>query len=396
MYWWWGQVRKCKQVLDVAINTMRSGFGGVYAIYKFRKLGLNVKAFEAGSDFGGVWYWNRYPGARVDSEFPFYQLSIPEVYRKWDYGLRFPDHKEIRQHFAHIDKTLGLRKDVQFDARVNSAEWSEEAGKWTVKTEAGHVATCKYLFLATGLLHRKHTPDFPGLDSFKGAVHHSGFWPEDLSVKGKKVAVIGAGATSVQIVQEVAKEAEQLTMLMRRPSYCIPMQQRKISKEEQAQLKSFYPNLFKASRASRTGFPSSRGGCNVFDVTADEREQLWEELWQRGGFNFLFAFDDTAMDKKANRAAYDFWAKKVRARMSNPAKRDLMAPLEPPYLFGTKRSPLEADYYECLDQDNVEIVNLNERPLQRFNEKGMVMEDGKQVDLDIVILATGFDSFSGS
>lgn len=299
-------------------------------------------------------------------------------------------------HFAHIDKTLGLRKDVQFDARVNSAEWNEQKGRWTVKTEAGHIATCKYRFLATGLLHRKHTPDFPGLDSFKGAVHHSGFWPEDLSVKAKRVAVVGAGATSVQIVQEIAKEAEQLTMFMRRPSYCIPMQQRKISKEEQAQLKSFYPNLFRAGRASRTGLPYNRGGCKVFEVNENEREQLWEELWQRGGFNFLFAFDDTALDKKANRAAYDFWAKKVRARMSNPVKRDLMAPLEPPYLFGTKRSPLEADYYECLDQDNVEIVNLNERPLRSFNEKGMVMEDEKQLDFDIVIFATGFDSFSGS
>jgi cation diffusion facilitator CzcD-associated flavoprotein CzcO len=379
-----------------AYNVLFLGFGGVYAMYKFRQLGLNVKAFEAGGDFGGVWFWNRYPGARVDSEFPFYQLSIPEVYRKWDYGLRFPDHKELRQHFAHIDKTLGLRKDVQFDARVNSAEWNEQDGKWTVQTEAGHVARCKYLFLATGLLHRKHYPDFPGLSDFKGAIHHSGFWPEDLDVKGKKVAVIGAGATSVQIVQEVAKEAGQLTMLMRRPSYCIPMQQRKITHEEQAQLKAFYPNLFKAGRASRSGFPSARGGSNVFDVPEKEREELWEEMWNRGAFNFLFAFEDVAMNLKANRAAYDFWAKKIRSRMNNPAKRDLMAPVDPPYLFGTKRTPLEADYYECLDQDNVEIVNLNQTPLQSFNEKGMVMEDGKQLDFDIVILATGFDSFSGS
>jgi cation diffusion facilitator CzcD-associated flavoprotein CzcO len=365
-------------------------------MYKFRKLGLNVKAFEAGSDFGGVWYWNRYPGARVDSEFPFYQLSIPEVYRKWDYGLRFPDHKELRQHFAHIDKTLGLRKDVQFDARVNSTEWNEEDGTWTVKTEAGHTATCKYLFLATGLLHRKHSPDFAGLDDFKGAIHHSGFWPDDLSTKGKKVAIIGAGSTSVQIVQEVAKEAEHLTMLMRRPSYCIPLQQRKITKEEQAQLKAFYPDLFKAGRASRSGLPSARAGCNVFDVTAEEREQLWEEMWERGAFNFLFAYDDVAVDLKANRAAYDFWAKKTRTRMRYPAKRDLMAPLEPIYPFGTKRTPLEADYYECLDQDNVEIVNLKERPLKSFNEKGIILEDGTQLDLDIVVLATGFEGFSGS
>lgn len=366
-------------------------------MHKLRKLGLNVKSFEAGSDFGGVWYWNRYPGARVDSEFPFYQLSIPEVYRKWEFSERFPDHKELRKHFAHIDKTLDLRKDVEFDARVNSAEWNETDGKWTVKTEAGHIARSKYLFLATGLLNRKYYPDFPGLNDFKGAIHHSGFWPEDLSTKGKKVAIIGAGATSVQIVQEVAKDAEHLTMLMRRPSYCIPMQQRQMTKEEQTQLKAFYPSLFKAGRASRAGFPAAGAGCNVFDLTPEEREKVWEDCWERGAFNFLFAFNDVSLDLKANRAAYDFWAKKVRARMKNPVKQDLMAPLvDPPYPFGNKRTPLEADYYECLDQDNVEIVNLKQRPMKSFNEKGMVLEDGTQLDLDIVILATGFDSFSGS
>jgi cation diffusion facilitator CzcD-associated flavoprotein CzcO len=174
-----------------------AGFSGISALYKLRKLALNVKVFEEGTDFGGVWYWNRYPGARVDSETPFYQLSIPEVWRTWNWSCRFPDHKELRKYVKHVDKTLDLRKDVQFEARVVGAQYDVEQGKWTVKTAAGHVATCKYLILAPGLLHRRHYLNFPGLKDFKGVVHHSGFWLEDLSVKGKKVAIIGAGATSV-------------------------------------------------------------------------------------------------------------------------------------------------------------------------------------------------------
>lgn len=358
---------------------------------------MNVKCFEAGSDFGGVWYWNRYPGARVDSEFPFYQLSIPEAYRHWNYGQRFPDHRELRKHFDHLDKTLQLRKDVTFDAKVNSAVWDEGANVWRIRTENNDEASTKYLFLATGLLHRRHYPDFPGLENYKGAVHHSGFWPENLSVAGKKVAVVGAGATSVQIVQELAKEAESLTMFMRRPSYCLPMQQRLITDAEQAQLKSFYPDLFKISRASRAGFPCQGQNVSVFDVSEEEREKHWEEAWQRGAFNFLMTnYYDISLDEKANRLAYDFWAKKTRERMDNKEKAELMAPTEPPYPFGNKRTPLEADYYEMLDKDSVRIVNLNKTPLKNFSERGLILEGGLEIELDVVVLATGFDSFSGS
>lgn len=356
-----------------------------------------MKCFEAGSDFGGVWYWNRYPGARVDSEWPFYQLSIPEVYEGWDFNERFPDHRELRRYFNHLDKVLDIRRDCQFDAKVNSCVWDPSKKHWTVKTEAGHIAICKYLFLASGLLHRRHYPDFPGLTDFEGLVHHSGFWPEDLSVAGKRVAVIGAGATSVQIVSSLAKEAGHLTMFMRRPSFCLPMMQRHITKEEQDQLRCFYHSFFKVGRQSFAGFPAKRNAAKTFDVSAEEREETWEKAWQSGGFHFLLKqYADSMSDQKSNKAMYDFWRKKVLQRLKNPEKQRLMAPEEPPYPIGTKRAPLEGDYYEMLDQDNVEIVQLNEIPIKTFNKTGMLMEDGKQRDFDIVVLATGFDSFSGS
>jgi cation diffusion facilitator CzcD-associated flavoprotein CzcO len=374
-----------------------AGFSGISMLYRLRKAGFNTKVFESGGDFGGVWYWNRYPGARVDSEWPYYQLNIPEVYRDWEFSEKFPGHQEIRAYCAHIDKVLNLRKDVQFNAHVVDARYSAEEGQWTVKTDQGHIAKSKYLVLCTGLLHRRHIPDFPGLTTYKGVIHHTGFWPEDMSVKGKKVGLIGAGATAVQVVQELAKEADQLTVFMRRPSLCLPMGQRPVGSDEQKGWKAYFEALFKAGRQSRAGFPGSVETAGVFDVSAEERERHLEEIWERGGFNFLMCnYSNVVLDKEANKVVYDFWAKKIGQRIKDPKKRELMVPKEAPYYFGTKRSPLEQDYYEMLDRPNVDIVNLNETPLKTFNETGMLLEDGQQLDFDVVVLATGFDSFSGS
>ncbi len=386
-----------KEPVSCDVVVVGAGFSGVSAMYKLRKLGMSVKTFEAGSDFGGVWYWNRYPGARVDSEFPFYQLNIPEVWRTWNFAERFPGHEELRRYFEHIDKTLGLRKDIEFNARVVDASYDSEKARWTVKTSSGSCAVSKYLILATGLLHRTHTPDFPGLNEYKGELYHSGCWPEDVEVKGKNVALIGAGATAVQITQEIGKQADHLTVFLRRPSMCLPMGQRPLSELENLGMKSFLPGLFDAGRQSRAGFPSGGPPCGVFDVTKEERETWFEELWSRGAFSFQICnYNDVILDKKANREVYDFWAKKIRARISDPVKRDIMAPLEPPFFFGTKRNPLENGYYEVLDQPNVEIVDLNQTPLKTFRPTGMLMADDKLREFDMVVLATGFDSFTGS
>jgi cation diffusion facilitator CzcD-associated flavoprotein CzcO len=384
-------------VTNCDVLVIGAGFSGMSMLYRLRKAGFNAKVFESGGDFGGVWYWNRYPGARVDSEWPYYQLNIPEVYRDWEFKEKFPGHKEIRAYCAHIDKVLDLRKDVQFNAHVVDTRWSSEDETWTIKTDQGHIATSKYLVLCTGLLHRRHVPDFPGIASYKGVIHHTGFWPEDMSVKGKKVAVIGAGATAVQVVQELAKEAEQLTVLMRRPSLCLPMGQRQITVEEQRGWKSYFDALFKAGRQSNAGFPGGAVDKGVFDVDDAERERHFENIWARGGFNYMLCnYNNVVLSKEANKAVYDFWAKKCGERMKNAKKRELMVPTEMPYYFGTKRAPLEQDYYEMLDRDNVDIVNLNETPLKGFHEKGIVLEGGKELDFDVVVLATGFDSFSGS
>lgn len=384
---------------DVDVVIIGAGFSGISSLYRFRKLGLKSVVFEAGSDFGGVWYHNRYPGARVDSEWPYYQLNIPEVYTTYSFKERFPGHAEIRDYVAHVDKVLGLRKDVVFNAFVNDCSWDEGSARWTVKTKEGHVATGKYLILCTGLLHRRHYPEFPGLENYKGALHHSGFWPEDLSTKGKKVAIIGAGATAVQITQEIAKDASELTIFMRRPSFCLPMVQRNLSKEENRGLQLYYDTLFTQGRKSPAGFPSKRLTKSVLEATPEEREALFEDLWSRGGFQFLMGgYYDVSLNPESNKIVYEFWARKVRDKMRPGVKRDLMAPTveNMPYHFGTKRTPLEQDYYECIDQDNVDVVDMNVKKMKSFTEKGVTFEDGTEKEFDIVVLATGFDSFSGS
>lgn len=378
-----------------------AGFSGVSMLYRLRKLGLDAKIFEAGDNFGGTWYWNRYPGARVDSEFPFYQLSIPEVYMTWTFSKRFPDHRELRQYFAHVDKVLHLSKDTYFRHRVEGCTWDEEAAEWTVQTNQGRVAKTKFLLLCSGLLHQKHLPDFPGLKDYQGQVYHSSFYPEDLDLTGKRVALVGMGATGVQITQEVAKVAEALTIFMRRPSLCLPAAQRTITDDENFAWHGYLDALFKQARKSAGGFlPAPVPAKRTLEATPEEREEYWEQLIRGGGFRIWNQnYPDVTVDKEANALVYEFWAKKVRERMTDPAKMDLMAPLpasKMPYHIFTKRPPLEIDYYEMLDRPNVELVHTKQTPTKTFNKTGVLMEDGRQIDFDVLILATGFDAFSGS
>lgn len=373
-----------------------AGFSGIASLYRLRKAGLKVKAFEAGTDFGGVWYWNRYPGARVDSEYPLYQLNIPEVHSTWDWNVKFPAQKELERYFNHVDKVLNLRKDVYFSTEVTSVRYSPTDKRWTVKS-AQRAATCKYLVLAAGALHRTYRPNFPGLDGFKGDVYHTASWPEGVNLEHKKVAVIGAGATGVQVVQELAKQVDHLFVCVRNPSYCLPMGQRKVSREEQVAGKAELRDTLQKCRDTLAGYLVGPTPGSVFDRTPEEREAHWEAIYSMGGFGFLQAnYSDMLVDPKANREIYNFWAKKTRGRVTDPMKRDIIAPLEPPYPFGVRRTPLDQDYYECLNQPNVDVVSLRDTPIAQFNKTGFVTTDGKQRDFDVLVLATGFDSFTGS
>lgn len=370
----------------------------MYTLHKIRKIGLKVKLFEAGTDLGEVWHWNRYPGARVDSEIPYYQFSIPEVWKTWDWSVRFPDHAELREYFKHVEKVLGLKKDIFFRSNVISLRFDEASGKWTVKTGNSYTATCKYLIMATGSSYKRHYPDFKGLKDYKGKLLHSADWPAgDVDCTGKRVAIVGSGATGVQLVEQLSKRCNDLTVFLRSPNIALPMRQRKMSPEEQNSYKSIYKTIFKAARASAAGLPYNQPVGSSLDVPDKELQILYEEMWPRGAFNFNIGnYPDFLFDAKANRRLYDFWAKKTRARVTDPIKRDIVALLTPPYAVGTKRSSLEQDYYECINKDHVKLVDLNKAGIQEFRETGIVTADGKLHEFDIIALATGYDSVTGS
>ncbi|KAJ4313669.1 hypothetical protein N0V94_006839 [Neodidymelliopsis sp. IMI 364377] len=384
--------------LETDVLIVGAGFGGVYLMHKLRQLGYKCKIYEAGTELGGIWHWNCYPGARVDSQVPIYEYSMPEVWKDWYWSCRYPGTDELRKYFEHVEKKLDIKKDCAFNTRVIGADFDKPSGKWHIKTEDGRTAKAKYMLLALGFAAKRHFPDWPGMEDFEGEIHHSSFWPDaGVDVKGKRVAVIGTGSTGIQIAQETSKEAASVTNFVRTPNLCLPMMQKELTKEEQDRRKAEeYETIFKNRLNTFAGFQYDYIEKNTFDDSPEEREAFYEKLWQNGGFEFWLAnYKDLLFENKANREAYNFWAKKTRARISDPVKRDILAPLEPIHAFGTKRPSLEQNYYEMLDRPENVVVDAKATPIERFTKEGIVTSDGKLHKFDVIALATGFDSVTG-
>ena len=369
----------------------------VLALHKFHQLGLPVKLVEAGSDFGGV--SGTGTAIQVQELTPnsqFYQLSIPEVYKTFNFNERFPSHDELRGYFQHMSKVLDLKKDAIFNTIVEGVTWNK---KWTCRTKDDIIITCRYLILCTGSSYKKHLPPFKGLEKFSGELIHSAAFPEKgVDVKGKRVAVIGNGSTGVQIIQELAKEDCSLTAFIRTPIIALPMKQRGITSQEQDSLRSFYNTLLKAGRACKTGFPYNTQVKSFSETTDKEREDLFLRFMGARrfflAFSFFSNFAEFVTDKGANECIFNFWAKKTRARVRDPVKRDIVAPLKQEHYFGVKRPSLEQDYYEAIDRSNVELVNLKRAPICEITEEGIMTD--KLHKFDTIILATGYYAMTGS
>jgi cation diffusion facilitator CzcD-associated flavoprotein CzcO len=390
--------RKIKNgAADLDVIIVGAGFAGLYQLRELRKRGYNVRVIEAGNDIGGTWYWNCYPGARVDTYDSMYQYSAPELWTDWDYSEKYPQWDEVRKYFDYIDSKWGLRRDCQFGTRVTAATFDEKANVWNVKTDDGETTTCRWLMLCIGALGQRNIPDFPGLKSFKGEAHHTSLWPQGgLDVRGKRVGVIGTGASAVQVIQEVSKEAARLTVFQRTPNLAIPMRQEKISKEQNARLKERYPESFEMRAKTFAGFDFDFLPKGALEVSDRERQATYERLWEIGGFVWwLGTFNDVLFSKEANDTQYAFWRDQTRKRIKDPILQEKLAPTVPPHPFGVKRPSLEQWYYECFNQDNVQLVDMNERPIERVTENGVMAGGGVEHKLDILVLATGFDAVSG-
>ncbi|KAF7186369.1 Baeyer-Villiger monooxygenase [Pseudocercospora fuligena] len=384
-----------KEVQDIDVLIIGAGFAGIFMLHELRKQGYMVVIYDAASKIGGTWRSNTYPGARVDSETPVYELSFPEIWQTWNWSCNYPDWQEIQRYFDHVDAVLDVSKHCVFNTLVTSAEFCEREARWTIVTSTGRVAKARFLIGAVGFAAKAYTPEIRGLDSFKGRIYHSSAWPkEGVEVDGKRCAVIGTGASGVQIAQQWGSEnVDTLTVFQRTPNLALPMAKKDITVMDQEKLKEWYPGMFHHRENCYGGLTFDVDERGTFEVSEGERLAKYEYLWGKGGLCFWIGnFNDILTCPKANRAAYSFWATKQRARISDARKRDLLCPLEPKHAFGIKRPSLESTFYDMFNRPNIDIVDVSNGNDIEFVETGIRTKgDGKVYEVNIVAMATGFD-----
>ena len=373
-----------------------AGVTGLYQLYRLRELGLSVQVFEDGSGVGGTWYWNRYPGCRFDSESYTYGYSFSEeLLQEWDWKEHFSGQPENERYLNYVADKFDLRRDIQFDARVSSAVYNEGEGRWHVQTEDGRRAEAQYLITAVGILSARYVPDFAGLDSYKGNWCHTARWPkEGMDLAGKRVGVIGTGATAVQLIPEIAKEVSHLTVFQRTANYCAPLRNVPIDPEWQREIKASYPEIFQKCSETPTSFIHQFDPRSALEVSPEERLDQYERLWGEPGFKkWLSNFRDVMVPGEVNDDYSEFVRNKIRARVKDPVVAELLAPKDHP--FGSKRIPCETGYYDVYNQDNVLLVDVRETPIERITPKGVKIRDA-EYELDVIIFATGYDAVTGS
>jgi len=382
--------------LDFDAILVGAGISGMYVLHLLRQRGLKVRVFEAGTGVGGTWYWNRYPGCRFDSESWSYGYSFSqEVLDEWDWTENFAPQPETERYLNFVADKFDLRRDIQFKSRVKAAHFDEGANAWTITLEDGSSYRSRFFVPCVGPLSAPTYPKFEGIDSFKGQSCHTGLWPkEPVDFAGKRVAVIGTGATGVQAIQEIAKTAGSLTVFQRRPNWCTPLHNKKIAKEEMAEIRTRYPEIFEMCDKSASCFIHNIDPRSGLEVSEEERQAFWENRYETPGFGIWMGnFRDMLTDRKVNRMLSDFVANKIRERVNDPETAELLIPTD--HGFGTRRVPQETFYYEVYNQPNVELVSMLKTPIQRITPTGLETTE-KAYEFDIIVYATGFDAITGS
>jgi cation diffusion facilitator CzcD-associated flavoprotein CzcO/acetyl esterase/lipase len=369
-----------------------AGFSGLYATYRLRdQQGLSVQGFEAMSGPGGVWYRNRYPGARCDFESVFYSFSFDEdLQREWRWTERFAAQPEILSYLEHVADRFDLRRSFRFNTRVTSAVWRDDADRWEVRTDDGAVTMARYFINAAGAFSVSKPNDFPGQDDFAGTIAHTSQWPaEGVDLRDKRVAVIGTGSTGIQVIQTIAAEVGELTVFQRTPNYACPLGNRPLSDEEFADVVADYPRLRAESRASLAGAPYPRAERPALMDTPEQRQKVYDQYYDGGGFRMLTStYFDLIMDADANETAAEYIRGRIRERVTDPQVAELLCPTNHPY--GVKRATFESGYFEVFNLPHVRLVDARSTPIERITSKGIATTD-HEYEFDVIILATGFD-----
>ena len=372
-----------------------AGVAGLYQLFRLREQGLSVKAIDAGSSVGGTWYWNRYPGARFDSEGHTYQyLFSEELYKGWSWSERFPGQPEIERWLNYVADRLDLRKDIQFGTTVKSAHFNEATQRWLVATDRGEVIDAQFLVTCCGMLSAPHV-SFPGQETFKGELFHTARWPKGpIELAGKRVGVVGNGATGIQVIQSIAGEVGHLKVFIRTPQYIIPMKNPKWDAADAEAYKSKFKFLTERLPKTFTGFEFDFEHAWA-DLTPQQRRQVIEDCWTDGSLKlWVSSFAELFFDEAINAEITEFVREKMRERIKDPKLCEQLIPSD--YGFGTHRVPLESNFLEAFHRPNVEIVSVKNNPIARITPDGIQTADGTMHEFDVIILATGFDAGTGA
>lgn len=380
---------------EVDVVVVGAGFAGIYATHLLRnKNGLSVRGFERGSDVGGTWFWNRYPGARCDVESIIYSYSFDEdIQQEWTWSERWATQSEILRYIGFVADRLGIRETYSFDTEVASIVWDDDAGIWTTTTTAGETTTSRFVITAVGCLSAGQVPQFEGLEEFPGEVYHTGSWPhEGVDFAGKRVAVIGTGSSGIQSIPVIAEQAEQLTVFQRTATYTVPAQNRTLGVDESALIKQVYPTLREKTRQTPAGVIVKPPIGNALELSPEEIREELDRRWEQGGPTFMNAFTDTMRDNAANEITAQYVRDRVRETITDPATAELLTPHA--YPIGTKRIVVDTDYYATFNRPNVDVVDVRTHPIERIGSQGPVV-NGVEYPCDILVLATGFDAITG-
>ncbi|HIM61231.1 MAG TPA: NAD(P)/FAD-dependent oxidoreductase [Dehalococcoidia bacterium] len=375
-----------------------AGFAGLGMLRRLRdEDGMSVQVYETGDGVGGTWYWNRYPGARCDSESYVYCFSFSkELLQDWDWSGKYPEQPEILSYLNHVADRFDLRRNIQFNTRVTSARYLEDTSLWEVETDQGDRVTAQFLITGIGCISSGNVPDIKGLDSFQGEWYHTGSWPhEKVDFAGKRVAVIGTGSSGIQSIPVIAEQAAHLSVFQRTPQYTVPARHGTVDRKFiEEQIKPNYEAVLNKARWSAGGFPIDRDERSALEVTEAERLVSFEAGWAEGGIRFLgTSFKDISMDRRANDTMSEFIRNKIREMVKDPETVEKLLPTDHP--FGSKRPLIDTNYFDTYNRENVELIDIRHSPIQEITPKGIRTED-QEFEFDMIVFATGFDAMTGT
>ncbi|MDE2303686.1 MAG: NAD(P)/FAD-dependent oxidoreductase [Sphingomonadales bacterium] len=374
-----------------------AGFSGLYMLHRLRGLGFTTRVFEAADGVGGTWYWNRYPGARCDSESHYYCYSFSDEIRKeWKWSCRYPAQPEILEYLNFVADRLDLKKDIEFGTRVTAGYFDEAAHGWRIETDRGETVHARFLITGVGNTSTPANPTLPGIEKFAGKIYHTGLWPhEKVDFTGQRVGLIGTGSSGIQSTPLIAAEADHLTVFQRTANYSVPARNHELTDDMRREQLEKFEELRRLTLASPIGMSFEPAQVSALEITPEERKAKLDALWDVGGFRFMFtSFNDIVLDRQANAVVADYITAKIRDKVRDPAVADVLCDFNHP--VGTKRPPIDTDYYETFNRDNVDIVSIRADPIREVTADGLTLESGAHYRLDAIVCATGFDTVTGS